>query len=750
MMQRAEFRKPVDVIAKECTREWIRFRSKKQTGGNGDDKDAARRISEIETAFKAFNVRDIIGEQIRHGLGYGIGHVWADVGGLGFEATSQATPLRANENGMKKGSLARFKNIEPIWTTPADYNSDTPLRENYYEPSVWWVQGSRVHASRMKQMVPFPVSQMLMPAFNFGGLSLTQQLKTYVHNFLRLRNSVSSIAANFSKLVLLTKMAGRMQGSQSGAFGSIDADEVTGRAAFLQSVSDGQGTIVADKESEDAKILATPLGGLNELLAQAMEAMASIPGIPLVKLFGIQPTGLNACLVGDTLVETNRGAVPIKEVTVKDLVLTRNGFAPLTFAGATKYAVELYEISTAEKSIKCTGNHPIWMPELEKFVPAENVQVGQRLLLIGENPDAPKMHRPSHGGGSGGGAERTATTRHGREKQSGLFCFIARFGRRIVGRCKKASTYITRTATRPIIRFPIWSLCLLAIMLLITTLNSDGKSAFLRTPRAGFAPNARNRSKSKNCRAGRNSVLRHVFCPTGEKVAHQQRSRCLSASVLSAVHRLSLLVVTQSIAVENVALLAKTARNIAERIIWLTRKNGPEPQSKTSEETSVVASIRKIAASEWVYDLSVKEGYLPEFYANGILTHNSSDGEIRVFYDEIAAWQQDQIEPTLRWMFHLIQIHLWGKIDPDLDYEFIHLWQMDEKQAAEVEKLKADTDAVNIVSGKVSPDEAREREATDGMSIYRNVNLSGPAPERPDDLDDGSMTGLLSKAEGDE
>ncbi|MDL2169803.1 hypothetical protein [Asaia sp. HumB] len=58
---------------------------------------------------------------------------------------------------------------------------------------------------------------------------------------------------------------------------------------------------------------------------------------------------------------------------------------------------------------------------------------------------------------------------------------------------------------------------------------------------------------------------------------------------------------------------------------------------------------------------------------------------------------------------------------------------------------------MNIVSGKISPDEAREREATDDTSIYRNVNLTGPAPEKPeDDLDDGSMSGLLSKAEGEE
>lgn len=423
MMQRAEFRKPVDVLAKECTREWIRFRSKKQAAKQGNDKAAAKRISEIETAFKSFNIREVIREQIRHGLGYGIGHVWADVGGLGYGATDQERPLRVNKTGMTKGSLRRFANVEPIWTTPANYNADTPLRDDFYKPSVWWVQGSRVHSSRMKSLVPFPVSQMLAPAFNFGGLSLTQQLKTYVHNFLRLRNSVSSIAANFSKLVLLTDMFGNMATPQHADYGDINPSSLTGRANLLQSISDGQDTIVADKEKEDAKILATPLGGLNELLAQAMEAMASIPGIPLVKLFGIQPTGLNA----------------------------------------------------------------------------------------------------------------------------------------------------------------------------------------------------------------------------------------------------------------------------------------------------------------------------------------SSDGEIRVFYDEIAAWQADQIEPTLRWVFNLVQIHLWGDIDPDIDYEFVHLWQMDEKQAAEVEKLKADTDAVNIVSGKISSDEAREREATDDTSIYRNVNLTGPAPENPDDeLDDGSMSGLLSKAENEE
>lgn len=432
MAQRAEFRKPVEVIVKECTREWIRLRSKKQ----GSDKDkterdaAEKRIAELEDAMSDFGVREVAKQQITHALQYGIGAVWADVGNLRLDGTGQDVPLRLRPEGTKKGDLKRFAAVEPIWMTPALYDSSNPLRADFFKPSKWWVQGSQVDASRMSVMVPFPVSDMLKPAFNFGGLSLTQQIKSYVHNFLRLRNSVSAIAANFSKIVLQTNMFGTQQTpvGYSGSYpapsmGAVDATSVIGRAGLLNATADGQDIFVTDKEDEDVKILATPLSGLSELLAQAQEAQAGMPGIPLVKLFGIQPTGLNA----------------------------------------------------------------------------------------------------------------------------------------------------------------------------------------------------------------------------------------------------------------------------------------------------------------------------------------SSDGEIRVFYDEIASFQESNVRPTLKWMLDAIQLHLWGEIDPDIDFEFIHLWQMDEKQAAEVEKIKTDIDAVNIAAGKLSPDEARKREAMDDSSIYRNVDLSGEAPELPEgEPDDGTLTGLLSKSEGEE
>ncbi|MFT8958308.1 MAG: phage portal protein, partial [Gluconobacter oxydans] len=128
----------------------------------------------------------------------------------------------------------------------------------------------------------------------------------------------------------------------------------------------------------------------------------------------------------------------------------------------------------------------------------------------------------------------------------------------------------------------------------------------------------------------------------------------------------------------------------------------------------------------------------------------SSDGEIRVFYDEISAFQEANIRPSLQRIFEAVQIHLWGKIDEGLSFNFVPLWQMDEKQLAEIEKIKADLMAVLSTAGIVSPEECREREATDDHSIFKGVDLTGPPPEPPEPEQMPDMESLLKKDEGEE
>ncbi len=340
MAQRAEFRKPCDVIAREATREWISLSTHNPADcpPPGIPLDPTTRLHALEVEMKRLNIRELLHQQILDSLLYGIGHIWLNMADTPRTTYGQTLPLPLTSNGVRKGTLAGLKTIEPIWTTPNAYNADSPLQDDYYRPRNWWVQGCLVHRDRLISMIPYGVSDLFKPSFNFGGMSLTQQLRPYVHNFLRTRNSISNITANFSKLVLKTDMGGLMA---TGTSDEADpTTSITGRASFMQKISEGQDIIVADHQNEDISIIATPLTGLADLQAQAMEAMASIPGIPLVKLFGITPNGLNASSAGEIRVFYDEIAA-FQEAHMRPVLTRLLTLLQLNLWGATDPALEI-------------------------------------------------------------------------------------------------------------------------------------------------------------------------------------------------------------------------------------------------------------------------------------------------------------------------------------------------------------------------------------------------------------------------
>lgn len=305
MMLRAEFIKPVMITAREATREWIKFRSKQVKPGESEPQAVADKISQLEAEFRRLNVRKHVFQQQYDALAYGIGHLWFEVNKESLDSSAQKTPVVVGPNGIKKGTLDRLVNINPTWTNPNIYNSDNPLRDDFYKPQTWWVQGTEVHASRIMSAVPFPVGDLLKPAFNFGGLALPQMMEAYVHNFLRTRQNVSDLVNNFATKILLTDMMGNMQTPLANgmaspmAYSDINVDGIIERAELMSALQNNNSVLVADKNSEDFKIAAVPLSGLDALQSQSMEGMAWLPGIPIVKYFGDQPQGLNASSEGN-------------------------------------------------------------------------------------------------------------------------------------------------------------------------------------------------------------------------------------------------------------------------------------------------------------------------------------------------------------------------------------------------------------------------------------------------------------------
>lgn len=114
----------------------------------------------------------------------------------------------------------------------------------------------------------------------------------------------------------------------------------------------------------------------------------------------------------------------------------------------------------------------------------------------------------------------------------------------------------------------------------------------------------------------------------------------------------------------------------------------------------------------------------------------SSEGEIRTFYDWVQAQQEDFFGPHLRTVLRILQLHLFGDIDESIGFEWVPLWQLDAAQRATVRKTQADTAAVYIELGVISPVEERERLAREDESDYASLDL---AQDPSEDLDAQAM-----------
>lgn len=259
----------------------------------GDD-GKADRIKELTKEFDRLCVRDIFAKLAEFDGYFGRVHLYIDTG-QGDDPAELLTDLgtgsdEVTKQKFKKGSLERLQVVEPLWTYPQSYNSNDPLVPEWYNPSIWFVMAKQLHCSRLLTFVGRPVPDVLKPAYAFGGLSLSQMAKPYIDNWLNTRQSVNDIIRAFSVMVISTDMSSTLSADGDGLFKRID---------LFNMLRDNRGCFVVDKETEDFKNVSAPLSSLDSLQAQAQEHMAAITRIPLIKLLGISPQGLNASSEGE-------------------------------------------------------------------------------------------------------------------------------------------------------------------------------------------------------------------------------------------------------------------------------------------------------------------------------------------------------------------------------------------------------------------------------------------------------------------
>lgn len=337
LSQRPEYRRMSETLAKEMTREWIELVStgddsesgsfakrarelKKQYAdavGEGDQdtlddiraewlgllaeqaeaSPKAEKLKAIAAEFKRLKVQDAFRRIAELDGFFGRGQIYIDTGKT-EDPAELASPLTVDRRKVRKGALKRLGVVEPIWSYPLDYNSNDPLRADYYKPKSWVVMAKKVHASRLLTFIGRPLPDILKPAYAFSGLSLSQMAKPYVDNWLRTRQSVSDLLHSFNVPVFKTDMSSLLQDGGDG-------NDLISRVEAFARFKDNRNVLVLQKgiqegdNGEEFENVTVPLGGLHELQAQAQEQMAAVCGIPLVKLLGITPSGLNASSDGE-------------------------------------------------------------------------------------------------------------------------------------------------------------------------------------------------------------------------------------------------------------------------------------------------------------------------------------------------------------------------------------------------------------------------------------------------------------------
>lgn len=279
MSQQVEYANTNTMMADEMTRNWIEVKSLVE--GDPD-------IDQMDKFLTNYDVKRLIHEAVKQDCQYGVAHIFVDVGA---DDAENAKPLFLDPRKITKGSLKGFRCVDPNWVYPAMYNSNKPLRSDFYKPQAWFVMGDTVHESRFIDIVSRPVPDILKPSYNFGGLSLTQLMEDYVVDWRDAKKNVIKILKTMRMRALKTDMDARL--AEPGQFDK--------RIKMYVKYAENFGLWALDT-SEDLLHMQTSLSELSNILSNYQEQLCIPSRSTNLKMFGNAPAGLNAS--GDAEIET--------------------------------------------------------------------------------------------------------------------------------------------------------------------------------------------------------------------------------------------------------------------------------------------------------------------------------------------------------------------------------------------------------------------------------------------------------------
>jgi uncharacterized protein len=111
----------------------------------------------------------------------------------------------------------------------------------------------------------------------------------------------------------------------------------------------------------------------------------------------------------------------------------------------------------------------------------------------------------------------------------------------------------------------------------------------------------------------------------------------------------------------------------------------------------------------------------------------SSEGEIRVWYDYVAGYQENTLTPFIQNVLRIVQLSLFGKIDESIFFDWEQLHELTALEDAERQKHEAETDLIYVDAQVMTPQQVADRLNNDLTSMYSGTLKPGSFDDAADD-----------------
>lgn len=196
---------------------------------------------------------------------------------------------------VRPGTYRGMVQIDPYWLAPELSFADAAdvVNQHFYEPTFWVMSGLRVHRSHLAMYIPDEVADVLKPTYFYGGIPMTQKVWH--------RAYAAEQCANESPQLLLTKRATTINIDLAAA--AADPTKLGQMMTTFTEMRNNYGVNILGLD-DSMQQLDTTLSDVDQVIKGQYELVACIADVPITRLMGTSPSGLNA--TGDYEQETYR------------------------------------------------------------------------------------------------------------------------------------------------------------------------------------------------------------------------------------------------------------------------------------------------------------------------------------------------------------------------------------------------------------------------------------------------------------